>query len=482
MKFNRIIKLITAFCIIFSSAATSFAAPKLENSEIYKKIAPPEVFAKSAVLVEKESGAILFEKNADMQVFPASTTKILTSLVFLEYFEKDDVITVGREINEVSLDSSKAGHIVGESMTAENLIRGLIIPSGNDSGVVAACSVARKIKDDPELGLNASEQIFSDLLNAKAIELGCIGTNFTNPHGYHDDNHYTTASDMAKIALAGLDNEIIKQIASERSYSGNGMGEQSTNNLITQNYNWKSHNLLITDSEYSYPYANGFKTGFTDEAGDCVVATAEKDGIQLIAVIFDSESPNRWIDAVNLFEYGFSNFGHHSLNKAGDILYDTGLIHNKNGEGERLNLVMKEDIEFYMPNSLVTTYETELVITNNELLYENKDSNNIVLKAPIEKDAEIGKIVYKTSDGTVFAESKLYAANSVEEAPKVVKVTNEIKESTTYFVSNISFVKIAIIILIVVVIIVVISLILRRRRSRYYSYSSSRRRNRRSRF
>jgi len=118
------------------------------TTRIPKNAQEPTIHAESAILIEKNTGYVLYNKEAEKAMSPASTTKIMTAMVFLDYFDENEIVTVGNEVREVSLDSSKAGHSPRESITAKNLVRGLMIPSGNDSGVVIACAVAKKIKND----------------------------------------------------------------------------------------------------------------------------------------------------------------------------------------------------------------------------------------------------------------------------------------------------------------------------------------------
>ncbi|HCT65045.1 MAG TPA: hypothetical protein DIC60_07285 [Lachnospiraceae bacterium] len=383
----------------------------------------PEIKAESAILVEASTGKVLYEKNSTKQMYPASMTKLLTTIVALDYFKPEDVIVVGNEINDVSLDSSKAGHVNGESITMENLVRGLIIPSGNDSATVVASAVAKKETGNKDLSSRESERIFAELMNKKAKELGCTDSNFVNPHGYHDERHYTTAEDMAKIAAAALKIDLLKRICGEKEYSGNGMGSADTTGLITNQYDWTSHNLLITSGEYAYPYATGMKTGFTDEAGNCVTASAEKDGVSLIAVIFNSEDPGRWEDAAKLFDYGFENFGFFTLAKNGTSVGEVELYNNKVSDGNNLKLIIKEDVSLFLEKTDVGAVETKIDITNDEYIYKSKDESdtNIKIKAPIEKDTELGTVKYSLN-GEVLAESKIYAEKSIEKATLIEKI------------------------------------------------------------
>lgn len=444
----------------------------------FAKPSDPVVNAQAAILIEPETGTIIYEKNSNERMYPASMTKILTALVTLDYFDYDALVTVGNEINEVTLDSSKAGHKKGETLSVENLIRGLMIPSGNDSANVLAAAVAKKVENNNDLSYEECEKIFTDLMNKKAEELGCKNSHFANAHGYHDDNHYTTAYDMSLITAEALKNDTIKKIAGEKSFSGNGAGNtlEENTNLITQEYNWKSHNLLIADGEYHYEYATGLKTGFTDQAGDCVAATAEKDGTELIAVIMNSEDPNRWIDAKNLFDYGFNNFSINTFQKKGDVVETVSLINNNRLNGDTLDVIVKEDASQYMLNSDIANIEKEIKY-NDEFIAKNKDGSEIVqLKAPIEKDSEVGTVSYKLN-GETIKESKLYASTEVQKST----IISSIKYFFKNLFSNIFTLKGLIIFIVIIIVIIIIILIIRNlgNKKRRTSYKYRMPRNRR---
>ncbi|OUQ55724.1 hypothetical protein B5E58_11850 [Tyzzerella sp. An114] len=459
--------IVVTFTITTAISTVAFAKPS-----------DPVVNAQAAILIEPETGTIIYEKNSNERMYPASMTKILTALVTLDYFDYDALVTVGNEINEVTLDSSKAGHKKGETLSVENLIRGLMIPSGNDSANVLAAAVAKKVENNNDLSYEECEKIFTDLMNKKAEELGCKNSHFANAHGYHDDNHYTTAYDMSLITAEALKNDTIKKIAGEKSFSGDGAGNtlEENTNLITQEYNWKSHNLLIADSEYHYEYATGLKTGFTDQAGDCVAATAEKDGTELIAVIMNSEDPNRWIDAKNLFDYGFNNFSINTFQKKGDVVETVSLINNNRLNGDTLDVIVKEDVSQYMLNSDIANIEKEIKY-NDEFIAKNKDGSEIVqLKAPIEKDSEVGTVSYKLN-GETIKESKLYASTEVQKST----IISSIKYFFKNLFSNIFTLKGLIIFIVIIIVIIIIILIIRNlgNKKRRTSYKYRMPRNRR---
>ncbi len=464
------------FCKLLTSMLTFVL---LLNTTAFA-VTEPTVTAESAILLEATTGKVIYKKDIHKKMYPASMTKILTALVTLDYFNPDALITVGEEINEVTLDSSKAGHEKGETLSVENLIRGLIIPSGNDSANVLAAAVAKKVKNDESLSYEACEKIFTGLMNEKAKKLGAKDTHFSNAHGYHEAEHYTSAYDMALFARTAMKNKTIRKIAAEKSFSGDGAGnslEQDTT-LKVQNYNWKSHNLLITDNEYQYEYAIGIKTGFTDEAGHCVAAAAEKDGKTLIAIIFKSPDPNRWLDAKNLFEYGFNHFDFAKLEKAGEVVESVALAHHNRLGGDTLDVVVKNDVKEYMATDDINKLK-KVVTYNADLVAANKDKNDttIRLKAPIAKGAEVGTVSYEL-DGKTVKKVKIYAASEIQKRT----IGNTLKYFFKNLFSHIFSVKGLIVFGVIIVILIIIFLIMRimgnRRRRSHYSLRSSRRRRR----
>lgn len=458
------------------------AAPVLETAWV-EADGSPELTASSAILVEENTGTILFEKDAKAKMYPASMTKIITALVVMDYFQPDELITVGTEINEVSLDSSKAGHVVGETLTVKNAVRGLIIPSGNDSANVLAAAVAKRAEGDDNLNFARCEAVFADLMNQKAEELGAVNSHFTNAHGYHDDNHYSCAYDMALFASAFMKNETLAEIAAEKSFSGDGADNMFADDdtIVTQEYNWVSHNLLITDNEYQYAYATGIKTGFTDEAGDCLSASAEKDGTSLICVLFQSEDPARWTDATNLFEYGFNNYVRVDLAGDGAAVVEMPLTKQNKLQGDTIPLVFQSAKSVYLPVGAEDQISSEVQI-NDTYRAEDKDGT-IQVKAPVEKGAEVGTILYSV-DGKQVGSETLYAGVDVEKGG----ILNNIHYFLKTLFSNIFSLKGLIVILVIIVVIAVIYFILRhmrygrRRRNTGYTFKSSGRRRRRRRF
>ncbi|WP_352401058.1 D-alanyl-D-alanine carboxypeptidase family protein [Anaerotignum sp.] len=458
--------------------------PVLQTAFVQAK-GEPSIAAASAILVEQTTGTILFDKNAKEKMYPASMTKMVTALVVMDHFNADELITVGTEINEVSLDSSKAGHILGETLTVKNLIRGLIIPSGNDSANVLAAAVAKKVENDPNLSFIESQNVFAKLMNEKAKELGAVNTHFTNAHGYHDENHYSCAYDMALFARAYLDNSTLTEIANEKSFAGNGADNMfvQSEGMKTQDYAWRSHNLLITDNEYNYSYASGIKTGFTNEAGHCVSAAAEKDGNIFIAIIFNSPDPGRWVDAKSLFEFGFNSYEKVHLGKVATPVEEVPLTKHNRLEGDTLGVVFNRDVITYLPTGAGSKITTNTVY-EEKYLDENKDGT-FKLKAPIAKDEKIGTVSFQVDGKTVMTED-VYAGRGVTKGTIWSNIKYFFKNFTSIIFSKNGLIGLGVIVGICVLLFVGFRILGGRRRKRYsggYSLRqpSSLRRGRKSR-
>ncbi len=462
-------KVVVLLILLLSFSKTVFAAEP-----------PPEVIAQTAILGEASTGKIIYEKDMEQKMYPASMTKLITALVALDHLNPDALLTVGTEINEIPWDSSKAGHLVGETLTVKNLIRGLLIPSGNDSANVLAVAVARKVKNDETLPFEECINVFTELMNEKAKSLGATNSHFANAHGYHDENHYTTAHDMFFIAQEALKNQTIVEVAKEKNYTGDSAENtlESNGTLKTQNYNWTNHNLLITDNPYQYEYAIGLKTGFMDEAGDCLTAAAQKDGTTLISVVFHSEDPARWTDTTSLFEYGFNNFTMANLQKAGDVVNTVALSGHNRLLGDNLDTIIKEDINEYLLTEDIENLEKQIEYKSELIVESKKEEDPLQLKAPIEKDAEVGKIIYKLGN-EVVRETNVYAATEVEKRTILNSIQYIFKNLTTHLFSVKGILTIVGIIAVIAALIGTIATIKsrrNRRRSRYIFKSNRRNR------
>ncbi|VBB09204.1 peptidase s11 d-alanyl-d-alanine carboxypeptidase a [Lucifera butyrica] len=239
---------------------------------------PPQVGAEAAILYAPATKQILFGKKPDAIMYPASTTKIMTLITAIEAGKPDGIVTVSSKA--ANTEGSSLGLNAGDQLTLQNVMFGMMMVSGNDAAVAIAQNVA------------GSVPAFVDMMNANAAKIGATRTHFSNPNGLPDPiNHYTTAHDLALIAAYALQNPLFAKIVSTPEYDVQFLNRPT---MHVTNIN----RLLKT-----YPGADGVKTGYTHDAGDCLVAAAKRNGVQLIAVMLNDDQ--RWDDAVKLLDYGF---------------------------------------------------------------------------------------------------------------------------------------------------------------------------------
>lgn len=258
--------------------------------------------AKYCYVINAKTGTVLYSELADERAYPASLTKLMTSIVALKYCDPDVIFTAGDEVSMIGEGSSIAYIKKGHRLKLSMLIDAMLLPSGNDAAYVVAVNVARSVSKDETMTNKQAVEYFAGLMNDVAEELGCKGTHFANPDGYHDDNHYTTASDISKICLYAMTFDQIRESASkEKAEVVYASGQTNT---------WYNSNLLLAqktssgdDSKWYKPYVTGLKTGMTTEAGSCIAVSAEKDGLSVIAVLMKcSTATERYSEAVRIME------------------------------------------------------------------------------------------------------------------------------------------------------------------------------------
>lgn len=250
----------------------------------------------AAVLMDRDTGEMLFHKNDHKKMYPASTTKILTALIALERGNPDDKITVGDEVRMRTSDESSAGLIEGQTLRLRDLLAAMMLPSGNDAARTIALYVARQ-ESGRELTAEDGIRYFADLMNERAQQVGANDSHFVNPHGLHERDHYTTAYDMALIAREAMSNNAFRQIVKQPKHR--------TVTVQSAWTYWNRNKLLQQGNEYYYEGANGIKTGFTSEAGYCLVASANKGDKNLISIVLHSTESGVWLDSRMLFDLGF---------------------------------------------------------------------------------------------------------------------------------------------------------------------------------
>ncbi|MET0103747.1 MAG: D-alanyl-D-alanine carboxypeptidase family protein [Sedimenticola sp.] len=336
--------------------------------------APPKIAASGHLLLDFDSGAVLAENNANEQLEPASLTKIMTAYVVLREITEGNV-----KLDEMVRVSKKAWRApgsrmfieVGKQISVEQLLKGMIIQSGNDSSIALAEHVA------------GSEETFAALMNEHAQRLGMLNTNFVNSTGLPDKNHYTTANDIAKVAAATI-REFPDYYGwyAVREFTFNDIKQHNRNKLL-----WRDDSV------------DGIKTGHTEAAGYCLVASAKRNGMRLISVVMGTKSENaRAKESQALLNYGFRFYETHRLYGAGEALTQVRVW---KGASEQLRLGLKEDLVVTIPRRQYKNLKPGMTIPPK-------------IMAPMRKGQEVGRVKVMLGD-RVVAESPLVALEGVEE-------------------------------------------------------------------
>ena len=316
------LKKITAIILMTVSLLMPFGA------EAVNDITPT---AKSAVILDAASGAVLYSKNMNERLGMASTTKIMTGILALEHGSLSDVYKVPED--DYWVEGSSLYLNPGENVSLETLVYGLLLKSGND----AALAIARHV--------SGSEKAFVALMNEKAKELGLENTKFANPHGLYAEDHYTTAFELARLAAYAMQNPVFAEIVKTAYHKETPVDEERNGRMI------KNANKLIS----LYAEADGVKPGFTPETGRTLVGSATKDGIKVITVTLDCE--NDWEEHKNMFDYAFNNFKRITLLKKGDSV---GTFRIKKGNYHEVGAVIDRDVTLLVNKNETPEYEVKM--------------------------------------------------------------------------------------------------------------------------
>ncbi|MBQ8140261.1 MAG: D-alanyl-D-alanine carboxypeptidase [Clostridia bacterium] len=303
-------------CAILSAVLISMPLTADANAVGEERIS---LSAESAVLIDADSTNILCSKNHSQKMGMASTTKIMTALVAAENFDIDKTVTVAPEV--VGIEGSSIYLCANEKLTMEELLYALLLQSANDAAAAIAYAVAGSI------------DAFADMMNGKAEEMGLRNTHFTNPHGLYDEEHYTTAYDLAVITAHALRNEDIKQIVSTYKKTIPSSDGENTRLLV-------NHNKMLK----LYDGAIGVKTGFTKATGRCLVSAAARDGLTLIAVTLNA--PDDWNDHTKMLDFGFGNYESLLIADVGSFAYALPVV---GGEEDFVTLTNTGELRMTVP-------------------------------------------------------------------------------------------------------------------------------------
>ena len=354
----------------------------------------PEISAGSAILIDSSSEKIIYSKNESEKMYPASTTKILTAILTIENCNLGDIVTVPYEaVYSIPSGYSVAALQPGEQLTVEQLLQVMLVHSANDAANVLAYHVSGSI------------DAFANLMNQKVNDLGLKNTHFTNPSGMHNENHYTTAYDLAIIMKYCMKNSTFRRLSGLKYCI-----IPATNKYDERVFNTTNELLISNNSEvssnYYYKYAIAGKTGYTTEAKNCLVSVSNKDDLELICVILSAGLyPNnlsaKFVDTKALFNYGYNNYTIRKLREKNAIASQIE-IGNGSKETRNLDLLISDDITALIPqDDIETEFSPDIKIQDN-------------LLAPIAQGQVVGKIVYNI-DGIEYS-SDLVSSHSVEKS------------------------------------------------------------------
>lgn len=346
----------------------------------------PELVSRAAILIDNKTNKILYDKNSNEKMFPASTTKILTAILTLENCDLNETVTASYDaIMSIPQGYVTANISVEEQLTVEQLLELSLIHSANDATNVLAEYVGGSIES------------FVSMMNTKVNELGLTNTHFTNTYGFQDENHYTTASDLSKIMQYCLKNDEFRRIAGSTSCS-----IPATNKSDVRSYT-STNQLIIPNNPNYYSYVTVGKTGFTTEAGECLVSCAYKNDLELICVVLGGTVvngvPTRFSESKALYEYGFNNFSLKNIANPGEIITEIE-IPNGSPDTKSLDLAFTDTIYALVNNTdLETNYTPEIHLNEN-------------ISAPITQGDVLGNVTY-IIDGVQYT-SDIVATHNVE--------------------------------------------------------------------
>ena len=368
-------------CVFWGCAAGAMAAPSralyditpLERPEVEGLIVSPsdklpKLTARSAVVMDAATGTVIYSRDMDARRYPASTTKIMTLIIALEQGNLDDIVTVSK--NAAGLEGSTLWLEQGDKVPLRELLYGMMMASGNDATVAVAEHIA------------GSVPAFVRLMNEKAAAVGAKDTHFVNPNGLPDENHYTTAHDMALIASFGYSLPEFEKIVSTKEITFPWVKDDT--------HRLRNENQML----WLFEGGNGVKTGYTDAAGRCLVSGAREKGLQLVAVVLDSVY--MWNDSIALLDYGFDNVEPEEIFRKGEIVgsVSVGLF-----QGE-LEVKAARDLSVArMKNGSKVKYDKKLEASEN-------------LTAPIKEGEKAGRIVL-LQDGKPVGAVDVLAAKSL---------------------------------------------------------------------
>lgn len=365
---------IPANAVDYKKQAEDRKSMEIESNSYTNWPLGPAIGAEAAILMDANTGAILYEKNIHARLYPASITKLLSTYIAVQECELDEMVTFSEDaVHSIKWwEDANMGVYPGSSLTVEEVLYGILVGSANE----AAYAIAEHISGNLDN--------FAVLMNQTAKKLGCENSNFVTPNGIHNENHYTTAYDMALIAKAFFSNETLTKMSATTRFDVPVTKTQTREGLILT-----AKSQLLPGKPYAYSSLVGTKTGYTDQARQTLVSCAEKNGLKLICVILKEETPAQFTDTIELFNYGFDNFEAIHLNEIDNqysidnhfFTRDIDLL----GSSKTILSLNKNDY-IVLPNTLTVENLT------SKVSYDDKDDSSVACINYYYKNYLLGKI------------------------------------------------------------------------------------------
>lgn len=380
--------MVAVLCVCAPQSIDVVQAADTTFAELQSVAAPNVSDADAAMLVDLNSGRLLYGKNIDKKIYPASTTKMMTAILAIEKGNFDDVVTASYEaIAPITLDDSQIGILVGEKLTLEQLVNALLVPSANDAANVIAVHISGSLDG------------FVELMNKKAKEIGMTNTNFVNTCGMHDSNHYTTAKDLSTLAQYAMKNETFREIVKKSTYKIPATNKYDEVRYLT------STNLFLSSSYHKNPMCVGIKTGRTTKAGYCLVSSFQNDGMNLLSVVMGCDNEDfeakaySYTNSKNLYDFAFKHYVNKEMATPGAEVH-SARVYEAKGKTP-VKLTVDKTI-----NALVVKGSSDDEIKIEYNLPEK-------IPAPITKGSILGTVTY-TYNNALLASANLIALNDVE--------------------------------------------------------------------
>ncbi len=417
LRHKWIAALFAVLMIVYGVSSALAVTPDDYDKDTPQNLVEDHLYAESAMMIDAETGDVLFSKNPNARMYPASTTKIMTLLLALESgISLDTPITIPQQAAQIPSDSSLVPVLPGDQMTFRDLLYGFMLSSGNDGANAVAVIVGGSLES------------FVERMNNRATELGCTDTHFVNAHGYHDDQHYTTAHDLALITQAAVKLDMFRTISATPTYT---MNIQRKGELVQPKILNKTA-MVNAESTYYYEDCIGIKTGTTSKAGYCFVGAAERDGVRLITVDLKCEADaQKWYDTARMFEYGFTLYTDYTLEQMFEFASDqiatvkisNAIQSDPQGGVLDLNIAQISDRDYSRMVQSGNQAAMERAIADFVSRSELVITDDLV--APVSEGEILGNFRYVAQSGEEIT-ALLIASRSVDEQPKPVLLSDYI--------------------------------------------------------